>query len=75
MMSTTQFNLVDFLTSAWSKKMEAASPRGLAAFRSFSALAYFAADTIFIDIVIFWMFVTDFSRMAISFKLGILAGL
>ena len=47
-------------------------PRGLADFRSLSALANFAADTIFMDCVIFWMFLTDFSRMAMSFKFGIL---
>ena len=41
--------------------------------RSLSALANLAADTIFMDWVIFWMFLTDFSLMAISFKLGILA--
>ena len=47
-------------------------PRGLAAFRSLSALANLAADTIFMDWVIFWMFLTDFSLMAMSFKFGIL---
>ena len=44
-------------------------------FRSLSALAYLAADTIFIDCVIFWMFLTDLSLIAIAFKLAIpLAG-
>ena len=48
-------------------------PRGLAAFRSLSALANLAADTIFMDCVIFWMLVTDFSLSPMSFKLGILS--
>ena len=48
-------------------------PRGLAAFRSLSALANLAADTIFMDWVIFWMLVTDFSLRPISFKLGMLS--
>lgn len=37
-------------------------PKLRAHFRSRSARAYFAADTIFIDWVIFWMFFTDFRR-------------
>ena len=44
-------------------------------FKSRSALAYFAADTIFIDCVIFWMFLTDLRRMAIALRFAIpLAG-
>ncbi len=34
-----------------------------AGFRALSALEYFAAATIFMDLVIFWMFLMDFNRM------------
>ena len=37
-------------------------PYDLAGLNSLSALAYLAADTIFIDLVIFWTLVTDFRR-------------
>src|SRR2546421_13118715 len=40
--------------SNFSLKSPAPSPKGRAALRSLSALAYLAADTIFIDCVIFW---------------------
>jgi hypothetical protein len=38
-------------------------PYTRAGFNSLSARAYFAAATIFIDLVIFWMFLIDFSRL------------
>ena len=34
-----------------------------ASFKAFSARAYLAAETIFMDLVIFWMLVTLFRRM------------
>ena len=43
-----------------------AAPSGLTDRKSFSALAYLAALTIFIDLVIFWMFFTDFKRVRTS---------
>ena len=36
--------------------------------RSRSALAYLAAATIFMDFVIFWIFLTDFRRIEMSWK-------
>lgn len=33
---------------------------------------YLAADTIFMDCVIFWMFFTDFNRMEMAFKVAML---
>lgn len=44
-----------------SKIPEAPAPYDLAGFNSFSARPNLAADTIFIDLVIFWMFFTDFN--------------
>ena len=41
--------------------LKAPMPYVLAGLSSFSAIWYFAADTIFIDLVIFSMFVTDFN--------------
>lgn len=41
----------------------APEPYTLAGFNCFSARAYLAAATIFMDLVIFWMFLMDFSRM------------
>lgn len=46
------------------------SPYGRAWRSSRSALAYFAADTIFMDCVIFWMFVTDLRRIWICFRVA-----
>lgn len=46
--------------------LEAAVPYGLAMWRSFSALPNFDAATIFIDLVIFWMFLIDFNRRETS---------
>lgn len=45
-----------------SNLLEAADPYGLANLRSFSALPNFDAATIFIDLVIFCIFLIDFSR-------------
>jgi len=42
--------------------LEAADPKGLATLKSLSALPNFEAATIFIDLVIFCMFLMDFSR-------------
>lgn len=41
-----------------------AAPTGMASFRAVSARLNLADDTIFIVLVIFWMFVTDLRRMA-----------
>lgn len=45
-----------------SNLLAAAEPYGLVNLRSFSACPNFAAATIFIDLVIFWMFLIDFNR-------------
>jgi len=42
----------------------------LAILRAFSARPNLAADTIFIDFVIFWMFVTDLRRIEISCRVA-----
>lgn len=46
------------------------SPYGLAWRSSRSARAYLAADTIFMDCVIFWMLVTDFRRIWICLSVA-----
>lgn len=38
----------------------------------FHKITYLAADTIFIDCVIFWIFLTDLSRMEMAFNVAML---
>ncbi len=47
------------------------APNGRACLRSLSARANLAAETIFMDCVIFWMFLTDLRRMEMSFRVAI----
>lgn len=49
----------------------APSPYGRACRKSRSALVYLAADTIFIDLVIFWMFLTDLRRIEMVLRVAI----
>lgn len=47
----------------WQHLPRAPVPYTRAGLRDRSALAYLAAATIFMDLVIFWIFLTDLSRM------------
>lgn len=59
------------LVSAFSYIANYLIPYTPAAFSSLSARAYFVAATIFIDLVIFWMLLIDFSHLVIFFKVAI----
>merc|ERR1711915_716160 len=58
------------LISAFSYRARAPVPYTRAGFSCLSARAYFAAATIFMDFVIFWMFLMDFNRMVMSFRVA-----